>query len=118
MTENFSDTFHAIVTVKTQVAVIALVLTGFAALFIKNATDSTGFAALFVPAIGFGCLAGVYGFKMAGIALSTSREANIIASAGFGMVVAFLIMLAIVRFLGAVRDMSRPIDLAGRIQEK
>jgi hypothetical protein len=117
MIDVFQDTMHAIVTVKTQVAVIAFVLTFLAALIIKSATDSTSLAALFVPALGFGCLVGVYSFKMAGVALSSSKDANVIAAAGIGMVVALVLMLIVVRIFGKFRDMTRPIDLAGRTQQ-
>jgi hypothetical protein len=118
MSEAFADTIYSIINVKMQVAGIALVLTALAALFIKNATDSTGFAALFVPAMALGCLLGVYGCKMSGIVISaTNKDSNIIATAGFGMVVAFIVMLVVVRLGGIVRDFSRPINLDGRLQD-
>ena len=117
MSETLADAIYAIVNVKMQVAMIALALTGLAALFIKSATDSTGFAMLFIPALAFGCLVGVYGCKMAGIVVSSSKDTNIIATAGFGMVVAFILMLVLVRIGGIVRDITRPIQLDGRTQE-
>jgi hypothetical protein len=117
MYQSLAETLYAIMNVKVQVAAIALVLTSFASLFIKNATDSFGFAALFAPALTFGCLVGVYGCKTAGITFSTSPDANIIATAGAGMVLAFLTMLTLVRIGGSVRDIARPVDLGGRAQE-
>jgi hypothetical protein len=115
--DTVADTLFGIVNVKLQVAVIALVLTAFGALFIKNATDSTGFAALFVPAIMLGCLIGVYTFKMLGIVVSTTKDTNIIATAGIGMVLAFIVMVGLVRAAVMIGDATRPINLDGRTQE-
>jgi hypothetical protein len=117
MSGSFTDTLYAIFNVKMQVAFFALLLVGFATLFIKNATDSAGFAALFVPALVLGCFAGVFICKMAGVVVTGHKDANVIATASMGMLIAFIIMVGFVRAGGAVRDLSRPLDLDGRTQE-
>ncbi len=117
MSGTFADTLYEIFNVKTEVLMFALVLTGFGAMFIKSATDSSGFAALFIPALAFGCLVGVYGCKMVGLVVSSSKDSNVIATAGIGMVLAFVVMLGFVRIGGILRDITRPINLDGRTQE-
>ncbi len=83
---------------------VVLVLAALAWVMIKSMTNSTWFTLIFTGANIFGAFAGMQFWKYSGVVLFYSKEPNLIVGACIGMLVAFLIMLAILRVVYMVLE--------------
>lgn len=67
-------------------------------------------AIVFVPAIFWGGLCGIYGMRELGFVASSERSANIVATATIGMVAALVIVMLTVRLIeAATRIRKTPV---------
>lgn len=64
---------------------------------------------LFAPAVFWGGLCGIYTLSMLGIYFTSDKSANGIISATIGMVAALLLMIALVRLIGAIFRIRTPL---------
>lgn len=64
---------------------------------------------VFAPAVFWGGLCGLYTLSMLGISFTADKSVNGIISATIGMIVALLLMIVLVRLVGAVFRMRTPL---------
>jgi hypothetical protein len=66
-------------------------------------------ALVFAPVIFWGGLCGIYAMREVGFVATAEKNANVIATATIGMVVALVLMILLVRFLEAVTRIRKPL---------
>lgn len=103
------DLFAEILRVNTFTTCVVLALTGWGALLINIATASAILSLSFVPAMGFGALAVIYGLSQAGVTFTAYADANVIISATLGMVFGFLMMIVMIRLFAWATDIRKPV---------
>lgn len=109
------DTLNAIINVNFTTAMIVAALVVVSAAIFRETTDSNMMTAFFVPFVTFGALTSIYGLSRAGILFSSQKDANSVVSSGIGIIVAFMIMLILIRSWVAICDLRRPPDASGRL---
>lgn len=106
------ETLNYIVSVDVFTISVVGVLSAWAAIIIRQMTDSTALALIFMPVIIFGALAGIYACRVLNIVFSPEKDSNLIVSAAVGMIVALLSMLLATRFVYARSALSAKSRLA------
>jgi hypothetical protein len=91
------ETLDGILLANTYTYSVVGVLTVFAGLLVRHMTSSTALAIIYAPALAFGALAGVYYCREIGLIVTFDNNANIVATAGIGMLVACMVMLVLTR---------------------
>jgi hypothetical protein len=109
------STLNAILSVNFTTALIVASLVVASAAIFRETTDSNMMTAVFVPFVTFGALTSIYVLSQAGILFTGQKDANSVVSSGIGIIVAFIIMLAVIRSWVAICDLRRPPDASGRL---
>jgi len=111
------DTLNAILHVNFSTAFVVAALVAGSGVIFRETTDSNLMTIFFVPAVAFGALTSIYVLSQAGVFFSSNKEANAVVSSGFGIIIAFVMMLAIIRLWIGIGDLRRPPDPDGRLRD-
>lgn len=103
------DILGAILNASTLTYWVAATMTVAAGSIVHIMTASWTITGVFVPAVWFGGLAGVYAFRAAGITLMPEQETNIVLTACAGMIVAALLVFLCIRCVYALGDLKKPV---------
>jgi predicted membrane channel-forming protein YqfA (hemolysin III family) len=102
-----ADTFSYVI-----VGILALM----AAAVIQSTTSSLSFAALYLPAIAFGGLAGIYAVRAADIPLSHDVHTDVVLSAAAGTLAGLAVMMALTRLIHTLIRIRKPVTTQTRRQ--